>query len=233
MSVKTTYDRRNWDKVLSNAKDLNLKPSVDAGFPPGGKLGSPSRKGSGHKPWKSMLELAYIMGVHEMGRKDGVIPMRSHIRKAMTRHEKDIQSAQAIVGTKILIGELSLKEGLSFLGHTMVEYIKNEIRSMKTPVLKKATIKAKGNADLLRDTEQAINSVSYVANVFRDRNTDIIPNIPTTGRSKSKGRSKQTARHSATRVTHYNTTSSTQILKGANVRNVISRIVSQVRKNAR
>ena len=160
-------DRKAWDVMLERATSLKKKPSIDVGFPADGKLGNPTRKGSGHKPYASMAELATVMATHEYGSADGRIPGRPFMRMSVYLNESKLEKLQQKVATSILIGDITVREGLDKVGKFMVEGIKNEIRQLEDPPLKPATIKRKGRTDLLRDTNQAYNSVQFVSKVKR------------------------------------------------------------------
>jgi hypothetical protein len=222
MSTQSKWDRNAWDRVLSTAKAVGLKPYIDAGFPPGAKLGQPSRKGSGHAPWKSMVELAYVMGSHEFGRKDGHYPARPFMRPALQKCKEEVKKLQAMVGTKIIKGELSLPMGLAFIGNYIAERIKTELKSLKSPALKPSTIKAKGRSELLRDTDQALNSITYVSSINGKKET-----IATPSSSPSKVTKTVKSSRTSPNALRYS------IAKGPSVRSTILKIASQVRRYAR
>jgi hypothetical protein len=169
MGSSSKVSRKPWDEMLAQAKAMGKHPYLDVGYPTGGKLNKAIRKGSGHKPWSTMTgqqsstDVAYIMSVHEFGSKNGRIPARPFMRPAMKRNDHNIEALQAKVAFAVLRKELSLQAGLNLVGQYIANKIKDEIRNLKTPLLRPSTIKRKGGrTNLLDDTGQALNSVTWV-----------------------------------------------------------------------
>lgn len=170
MGYEQIENRECWNTVLKRAAELGRKPALDVGFPIGGVLGRPTRRGSGHKPFKSMAEVAYVMGCHEKGL--GHNPKRPFMMPAMVKNKAAIDTLQERTGKAILLGQMSVRDGMNLIGQFMAEKIKQEIREMTSPALKPATIKRKGNSLLLQDTGQAINSVTWVIR-WMNENRDV------------------------------------------------------------
>lgn len=154
-------NRKAWDVMLARAKQYRQKPFIDVGFPKDGKIAPPSKQGSGHKPFKNMPEIAFIMAVHEYGRKDGTIPARPFMRPAILFNKSRIAKYQQRIATSVLIGNITVNEGLDRVGKYVVNLIKEELRFLDGPPLKPRTIARKGSEILLIDTKQAYNSIQF------------------------------------------------------------------------
>jgi hypothetical protein len=270
MMYQVKEDRKPWNDMLARARELGKTPRLDVGFPAGGTIGRVERKGSGHKAWSSMTgeksseDVAYIMSVHEKGSVEKNIPARPFMQPAIDKNINQIKSLQAEIGDAVLKGQVSLEAGMNLIGRYMSECIKQEIRQMKFPPLKPETIKRKGGrTNLLDDTGQAINSVTWVlsikeaplfgrnlstkwSDVIKDVNAKLMENKKWGNSRRREIRIKQGAREAAKLARNakdrkeamayrstYTFLNERNTGAGKSFKNVYHRILSEVKKELR
>lgn len=159
-SVRIFDDHSVMDRVIQNARDLKGS-YVKVGYPAGGKLGAPSKKGSSHNPYQDVSELATVAATHEYGAPKKNIPKRATIRPAIDKGKEKIGKLQAKLVDAVFAGKITIEQALDTLGEFLISLIKKEISTLLLPPLSPKTIKKKKSSKPLIDMGQMRNSVTY------------------------------------------------------------------------
>lgn len=101
-----------------------------------------------------------FMGKDKNGRKMN-IPERSFIRSSFDTHSDDVAKDGEKAIHQVVALETSPNAALDAIGMQSVSYIEQYMRKMTDPPLKKATIKAKGSSELLKDTGNLREAIDY------------------------------------------------------------------------
>jgi hypothetical protein len=107
------------------------------------------------------IMMAMIAAVHEYGSPKRHIPERSYIRSWVDQNKGDIHRILHKLLGNVEDGKIDATTALKKLGAFGVAGIRKQIRSVKSPPLKPATIERKGSTQPLIDTGQLRNSIHY------------------------------------------------------------------------
>ncbi len=148
------------DKIIGQAsKD---SPFVKVGVQE--KDGAKEKKQRDQGEADNMVRLLLVAIVQEFGtdkagkNKDITIPERSYIRSTADEKKKEWAKLNDELLTKIFKG-MSIEKALKIQGQRMRADIQKKIEAIEDPILKLATILAKGSSKPLIDTAQLIQSI--------------------------------------------------------------------------
>jgi hypothetical protein len=134
---------------------------VKSGFPDLGDVGKATRKGSRHKPYEDISEVARVAVWNEFGTTNG-IPARPFFRNAIDGNREKIFDMAARFANLAMIGKSTVAEAFERLGLFMQSTIRSSIRNGSWQANSPKTEKKKGSTKPLIDTGQMINSVTFI-----------------------------------------------------------------------
>lgn len=103
--------------------------------------------------------VAMVGTVHEYGAPKAGVPPRPFMRPTVTKNAKDWPKMLALA---LKANNMDGKKALALMGEIITGQIRQSIIDVKSPKLKKATIKAKGGRTKpLIDTDQMLDSIDY------------------------------------------------------------------------
>jgi hypothetical protein len=105
------------------------------------------------------VTLGQLGMIHEFGTEH--IPARPFLEPAMYRNRSVLSALNRSLLLKIIHGEMTKREGLGELGARGEFLVKEQIRETWLPMLKEATIKAKGSSHPLIDFGQMQQNVQW------------------------------------------------------------------------
>lgn len=147
-----------WGRVVEELQSMD-NTYVKVGFPEEGKLKSGRKKGSGHKPYEDISELAKIAAKNEYG--SGNIPERSFMRTSMKEMLPDLTELKKRLYIRIVKGVLTTRKALDIIGLYAVKRTKRKIVQLRNPPNAPYTIRKKKSSNPLIDTGQLLNSVQH------------------------------------------------------------------------
>ena len=106
--------------------------------------------------------IAYYGAVNEFGTDDGHIHERPFMRSSFDENISAINEDLALQYHLVMMGQSTVKRGLSIVGMKHVSRIKTKITSNIQPANAPSTIKRKKSSRTLIDTGAMLNSVHYV-----------------------------------------------------------------------
>ncbi len=135
---------------------------IKAGWPSGEKVGAPTKKGSGAKPFENMSEVARVAVWNEFGVPQKNIPARPAFRNFLdSSREKAVQFMAKLMG-EVQSGNMKPDAVFAALGLWAQAGIRKSIRALREPENAKSTIRRKHSSHPLIDNGQEINSVTFV-----------------------------------------------------------------------
>lgn len=159
-TVKIMDNNAPLNRIIRQARQLK-GAYVKAGYPAGTPVQPGTKKGSQHKPFADVSELATVAATHEYGSVSKNIPARATIGPAIDKNENKILKLKARLVEAVMAGKISVDNALDTLGEFVVSKIKREITLLREPPLSPITIKRKRSSKPLIDTAQMRNSVNF------------------------------------------------------------------------
>lgn len=160
MSIRTIRRGEGLDAIVNRLERVT-EFVANSGFPANGKIAAPKRTGSGHKPWKSMSEIASVATILDLGTEDGKIPPRPFFINVTREHLDALRKTSRRIMRKVVRGKAD-EEVLLEMGDALIRVIiKNIIDSNFAPNAP-STEKAKGFNYPIIDTGVMINSLQTV-----------------------------------------------------------------------
>lgn len=152
VSLDVTLDDTVWKRILTELKNAN-RSYVKVGV-----IGAAAMQKTADGV--SMAELALI---HTYGSPKRSIPARPFIAEGINAQEAKIKTLTEKLAEKVSTGKLTIQTALATLGEAGAAAVKRYVKSGPyiRPLLKAATIEAKGSSRPLIDSSRMINSVSY------------------------------------------------------------------------
>jgi hypothetical protein len=176
LTIEAKFNKKSTvNDVMAKATLLNGR-RISFGYPHGVPVAAPSRRGSGHKPYKDIEEVRKIMTWQEKGTQH-IFP-RPFFGPMMEKKHDEIESRATRLMSNVLHKDKDVDQEFSDLGFYLAEKTQEQIRDRKAPLLKPATVKRKRSKLLLRDTWAAYNSVTFKLSGKASRPKDIIREIP-------------------------------------------------------
>lgn len=140
---------------------------VKVGFPEGGQIASPTRKGSGHEEVADIAGMALIAGVQEYGSPKQGIPARPFMRPAVDENIDRLNELKVRLFGKLIDGYVTGEQALGLLGEFLVSKVRKKITTITTPPLAPATIARKRSSKPLIDSGQMRASVQYIVKMAK------------------------------------------------------------------
>ena len=157
--ISTIEKSEVYNQLRADMKELDGS-FVKVGFPAGGQVGEPSKKGSGSKPYSDISEVARIAIWNEFG-VPGKIPARPFFRAAIDTNRDKVRDFQDRLSMDVMVGAKTPKQALESLGLFMEDKIKKSLTTGAWAPNAPRTIKAKGSSRPLIDSGQMRNSVTF------------------------------------------------------------------------
>lgn len=147
---------RGWNNIVQGVNSLS-GGVVKVGFPTGGDIKPPNRRGSGHSPYQNIPELSLIAFDLEYGTSkfDGWPFMRN----AMDHNLRPLTRLGIGVYRAVIAGRMSPDTALGLLGEKLVAFTRRQIRNLRHPPNAPLTIALKKSDNPLIDTGQMVQSV--------------------------------------------------------------------------
>jgi len=158
LTVAVTEKNNQLVPFVKRSKEFDGR-QLQIGYPVGAPVAPPTRIGSGHKPYKSMLQLRRVMIMHEEGTEN--MPARPWFGPAIENNEKRIEKRCAKAVQTGLEKVANPKTAMDQVGAYIVGLLRESIRNIPGPPLKGDPIRRKGRSTLLRDTNSAYNSLTW------------------------------------------------------------------------
>lgn len=117
--------------------------------------------------------LRIYASANEFGTRDGRIPERSFIRRAIDDNEGLIDEKAQAVWAQIIDGRIGMNQGLALMGEFIQRLITQTITAVKTPVNADSTIARKKSSNPLIDTSRMRQSIRWQLASSADGKTGI------------------------------------------------------------
>ncbi len=147
---------KGWNSIMHNLREAESFVAR-VGYPQNGTVtqGTNNPKAEGAQ---DMYELVHIALTQEFGTKDGRIPARPFFTTSFIEHQDELKKLREAFWLRILQGRMSGKEGVTALGLSLRDKIKDSITIWNDPGNAESTIARKGADNPLIDTGTLLNS---------------------------------------------------------------------------